>query len=72
MNLQWKSVVSIDNALRVATKCHFMASAVCISLSQRAGMVNREEQWVKANNGKHHFAVLLLHNCGCVYNDTSR
>lgn len=33
-NLQWKSLPGIDNAPRVATKCYFMAPAVCISLSQ--------------------------------------
>lgn len=34
MNLHWKSLLGIDNALRVVTKCYFMAAAVCISLSQ--------------------------------------
>lgn len=34
MNLQWKSLLGNDYALRVVTKCYFMTPAVCVSLSQ--------------------------------------
>lgn len=55
MNLQWKSLLAIDNALRVVAKCYFMASAVCISRSQTADMRYKK----KKRKGKHHFAVWL-------------
>ncbi len=73
VNSQWKSLLAIDNALRAVTKCYFMASAVCISLSQTADMTNKEEHFGQTNNSKHHLAVRLeytavLYNCVCVFN----
>lgn len=29
VNLQWKSLLSVDYVPKMATKCYFMASAVC-------------------------------------------